>query len=69
MDNTWLKNFIECKKERSSVKSVNKIAQHIMSSHRSNCQISYESIDGRGFQKDKHTPFTVGMELTSYKGN
>ena len=56
-------------REEEADKISRNLTQHIVSSYRSNRQISYRSKDCGGFQKDKHTPFTVGLALASYQAN
>ena len=64
-----LHTSLHIKREEEAEKMSRNLTQHIVSSYRSNRQVNYESKDGGGFQKDKHTPFTVGLALTSYQAN
>ncbi|XP_033114877.1 uncharacterized protein LOC117115271 [Anneissia japonica] len=50
-------------------KEIENVAQHIISSYRSKRQVMYEAKIESGFQKDKKTPWNVGLALTSYQAN
>lgn len=64
-----LHTSLHVQREEEAEKMSRNLAQHIVSSYRSNRQVSYKSKDGGGFHKDKHTPFTVGLALASYQTN
>lgn len=57
------------KRETEIEQSSRNLAQHVHSSFRTTRQLKYESKLLQKFQKDKVTPLTVGLALTSYQAN
>ena len=63
-------NNLEVKREEEAEKASRNLAQHIISSYRSKRQVNYEprTVDSI-FHREKKTPLTVGLALTSYQNN
>lgn len=57
------------KREEEVEKCSRNLAQHVVSSFRTKQQLTYEPKANHTFQKNKLTPLTVGMALTSYQAN
>ena len=57
------------KREEEVEKCSRNLAQHVVSLFRTKRQLTYEPKANHMFQKNKVTPLTVGMTLTSYQAN
>ena len=70
---TWIVsdayNNLNEKRDTALEKSSRNLAQHIISSYRTRRQLIYQSKADSKFQKQKRTPLSVGLPLTSYHSN
>ena len=57
------------KREEEVEKCSRNLAQHVVSLFRTKPQLTYEPKANHTYQKNRVTPLTVGMALTSYQAN
>ena len=62
-------NNLNEKRDTAIEKSSRNLAQHIISSYRTRRQLIYQSKADSKFQKQKRTPLSVEVSLTSYHSN